>query len=193
MKLYNEASLVMGGDGTITGEMIHSTSQNAPQAVLDEFTAESEENITRTEKTPEKAPESVMDGTKDPSKEPEVGSMEYIRRYMEKYRGQTPPEEAGYTQASYTLHNNRLFSSKVNVIVNEVDPDDVIEKLFKKPVEDVIKKIIEKYHTYPGCTDFTTYEEVDKKSNRYKFLVACAKIAGCRVEPVIAYMVKKAA
>ena len=81
----------------------------------------------------------------------------------------------------------------MNILLNEEDPDELIERLIKRPVIATIKAVIEKWHSYDGCdVNYNDYTDVDTNSHPYKILKACAEIKGCRVEPIIKYLVEGA-
>ncbi len=126
----------------------------------------------KTSKPEAKAPSEPAPRTKEEKKREELGYGDHASYY-------------------YNLSDGNMYGKNMKLLCKIADEEQIIDNLIKRPVKAVMDKIIAEYNnTNPDCTNYSSYEEVDKKEPRYKMLSRFCQMNGCPVEYVIRYMVE---
>lgn len=102
----------------------------------------------------------------------------------------------GFNHWSYYYNSDtKEMYQKYTVLENKVADieKDLIDRFVKSLDEETCEKIIEKWHSYPGCEEnYRNYSEVDKKAFKYKCLASVSShlFGEQRVELVLRYMIE---
>ncbi len=99
----------------------------------------------------------------------------------------------GFTPTYYYDQDTKaLYSKNVAVLNKRSNFEEDIKAAIQAVAKSTLDAIIKKWHTYPTCeSNYEKYEEVDKKSAKYKFLKSCSEfIYGIPVENTLIYMIE---
>ena len=107
---------------------------------------------------------------------------------------QAADESLGYNTYQYIYETGEMYSKNVQMLNKTANFEEEVKKIIKDITAETIVKAINKWHTFPECTDYQDYAEIDKKSSKYKLLVACGELYGIgQVETILQYMIERVA
>ena len=92
----------------------------------------------------------------------------------------------------YNSDTKELYSKNVNVLNKRSNFEEDIKAAINAVKQSTLDSIIEKWHTYPTCEEnYTSFEEIDKKANKFKFLKSCSEfVFNVPVENTLVYMIE---
>ncbi len=156
---------------------------------------EPEPSATMTQSRPtDKTEKQILSSIKEPVKE----NLPVFESVTSTYTKTAEEESLGYLKGHYIYDSvtGDLYSRNVHLLCKPVeDFVEKIQELNREITTAEMEYVISKWRSLSKtCEDYKSYEEVDKKSAKFKLLVSCAKMYGYGpVEPVLRYMIEKTA